>query len=74
MDVAVDGKQRNGIGVGRLGEGDVRALEVQRVMDIPDILHQEPTRPAENRPEPENRTRYGELEGHVKERKKAKDR
>lgn len=30
VDVAVDGKQRNGIGVGRLGEGDVRALEVQK--------------------------------------------
>lgn len=47
MDVAVDGRQRNGIEVGRLGKGDVGALKVQRVMDIPDIPHHEPTRPAE---------------------------
>lgn len=45
-DVEVDGRRRNGNGGGAQGREwlrDVEAMEVQRVMGIPDILHHEPT-------------------------------
>lgn len=47
MDVAVDGRWRNEVGLGHGGRGvllrDVGAMKVQRVMGIPDIPRHEPT-------------------------------